>query len=161
MSQINHTVGPTRPTWTHFAIAVKDLEATIKWYESFTHLSVLARHEDEDGKNVWLGDKEAKHNPFILVAGQFYEGHDPFAPAPHHPIGPFSHMGIELPSREAIDEIAAKGKEAGCLAYGPVQMAKEIGYICFLKDPDGNTIEFSYDQGVFEEAKRTWGIEAK
>ena len=39
-------------------------------------------------------------------------------------------------------------------------MPKEIGYICFLKDPDGNTIEFSFDQGVLEEAKRTWGVEA-
>ncbi len=158
MSEVTHTVGPSRPTWTHLAIAVKDVEATIAWYENFTHLSVLARHEDVDGKNVWLGDKSAKHNPFILVAGQFYEGHDPFAPSPHMPLGPFAHIGIELPSKTDIDAMAEKGREAGCLAYGPVQMPKEIGYICFLKDPDGNTIEFSYDQGVLEEAKRSWGV---
>lgn len=160
MSEVNHSVGPKRATWTHLAIAVKDLDATIAWYEKFTHLSVLATHEDKDGRNVWLGDKSAKHNPFLLVAGQFYEGHDPFAPAVHNPLGPFAHIGIELPSREAVDEIAQKGKDADCLAFGPVQMAKDIGYICFLKDPDGNTLEFSYDQGVFEEARRTWGVEA-
>jgi len=25
-------------------------------------------------------------------------------------------------------------------------MPKQIGYVCFVKDPDGNTVEFSYDQ---------------
>jgi hypothetical protein len=39
-------------------------------------------------------------------------------------------------------------------------MPKHIGYICFLKDPDGNTVEFSYDQGVFEKAREVWGAEA-
>jgi hypothetical protein len=38
-----------------------------------------------------------------------------------------------------------------------MQMPKQIGYICFLKDPDGNTIEFSFDQGVFEKAREVWG----
>jgi len=156
----NNSIRPVRPTWTHLAIAVKDVDATIAWYEAFTHLSVLARHEDDAGRNVWLGDKAAKHNPFILVAGQFYDGKDPFSPAHHHPLGPFAHIGIELPTREGIDDIAAKGRDAGCLALGPLQMPKEIGYICFLKDPDGNTIEFSYDQGVLEEARRTWGAES-
>ena len=112
--------------------------------------------EDKDGKNAWLGDPTQADNPFILVIGQFYEGHDPFAPAPHHPMGPFAHIGVELPSKEAVDEMAAKGKAGGCLAFGPTQMPKQIGYICFLKDPDGNTIEFSYDQGVFEKAREVW-----
>lgn len=152
-----HAIGPSRPTWTHIAFAVKDVERSVAWYETFTHLRVLARHEDKDGKNAWLGDAAKTGSPFILVIGQFYEGHDPFAPAPHHPMGPFAHIGIELPSKEAVDAVAAKAKEAGCLALGPVQMPKEIGYICFLKDPDGNTIECSYDQGVFEKAREVWG----
>jgi lactoylglutathione lyase len=156
----SHSIRPSRPTWTHLAIAVKDVDATIAWYESFTHLTVLARHEDDAGRNVWLGDKSAKRNPFILVAGQFYAGKDPFSPAHHHPLGPFAHIGIELPSKDAVDDIAAKARDAGCLALGPLQMQKEIGYICFLKDPDGNTIEFSYDQGVLEVARRTWGAES-
>ncbi len=152
----NHAIGPKRSTWTHIALAVKDVEASIAWYQSYTHLRLLAQGEDKDGKNAWLGDPTQADNPFILVIGQFYEGHDPFAPAPHHPMGPFAHIGVELPSKEAVDEMAAKGKAGGCLAFGPTQMPKQIGYICFLKDPDGNTIEFSYDQGVFEKAREVW-----
>ena len=153
----NHSIGPTKAAWTHIALAVKDVEASVAWYEKFTHLRVIARHQDEDGKNAWLGDSATAKSPFILVLGQFFEGHDPFAPAPHPPMGPFAHMGIELPTREAIDKVAAMGKEAGCLALGPKQMPKHIGYICFLKDPDGNTIEFSCDQGVYEKAREVWG----
>lgn len=156
-TQINHSIGPTRAAWTHIAFAAKDVEASLAWYEKFTHLRLLARNEDEDGKNVWLGDSSDSRSPFILVIGQFYEGHDPFAPAAHPPMGPFAHIGIELPTKEAVDEIAAKAKAAGCLALGPKQMPKHIGYICFIKDPDGNTIEYSYDQGVYEKAREVWG----
>jgi catechol 2,3-dioxygenase-like lactoylglutathione lyase family enzyme len=153
----NHAAGPKRSTWTHIAFAVKDVEASIAWYETYTHLRLLAQGEDKDGKNAWLADPTQADNPFILVIGQFYEGHDPFAPSVHHPMGPFAHIGIELPTREAVDEIAAKAKAGGCLGLGPVQMPKQIGYVCLIKDPDGNTIEYSFDQGVYEKAREVWG----
>ncbi len=153
----NHDHRPQRPCWTHIALKVKDVDATIAWYERFTHLSLLARGEDANGKNAWIGDSSHADSPFVLVVGQFYEGKDPFAPAPHPPLGPFAHIGIELPTKEKVDEIAAKAKAEGCLGFGPMQMPKQIGYICFVKDPDGNTVEFSYDQGVFEKAREVWG----
>jgi catechol 2,3-dioxygenase-like lactoylglutathione lyase family enzyme len=156
-----HAVGPKRSTWTHIAFAVKDIDATIAWYQRYTHLSLLQRSEDVDGYNAWLGDASDADSPFLLVVGQFFEGHDPFAPTPHLPMGPFAHIGIELPSKEAVDEIAERARAEGCLAYGPKLMAKQIGYICFVKDPDGNTIEFSYDQGVYEKAREVWGAAAK
>ena len=156
-TQENHSIGPVRSTWTHIAFAVKDIDASIAWYERYTHLSLLAKGEDTDGKNAWLGDSTRPDSPFILVLGQFYEGHDPFAPAVHPPMGPFAHIGIELPTKEAVDEVAARAKEGGCLALGPLQMPKQIGYICFVKDPDGNTIEYSFDQGVYETARKVWG----
>jgi hypothetical protein len=36
-------------------------------------------------------------------------------------------------------------------------MPPPIGYICALKDPEGNMIEFSYDQGVYAKAQEVWG----
>ena len=36
-------------------------------------------------------------------------------------------------------------------------MPDPIGYICALTDPDGNVIEFSFDQGVYEKAQEVWG----
>ena len=156
-SEMNHSIRPSRTTWTHIALAVKDLDASIAWYEAFTHLRLLTRGEDQDGRHAWLGDPVQTASPFILVLGQFFEGHDPFAPAVHPPMGPFAHIGIEAASKTAVDEIAAQAKQAGCLAFGPKQMTRQIGYVCFIKDPDGNTIEYSYDQGVYEKAREVWG----
>ena len=152
-----HDLRPRKPTWTHLALCVKDISKTIAWYEEFTHLKLLVRGEDENGYNAWVGDESQADSPFLLVLAQFFEGKDPFAPVEHPELGPFAHIGIEVPTKEMVDELAAKGKEAGCLAFGPMQMPKQIGYICFLKDPDGNTVEFSFDQGVYEKAREMWG----
>jgi catechol 2,3-dioxygenase-like lactoylglutathione lyase family enzyme len=155
--QPHHELRPTRPTWTHLALHVKDIDEMIAWYEDFTHLRMLFRDEDEDGYGAWLGDSTTADHPFILVLGQFFEGHDPFAPLDHPPLGPFAHIGIEVPEKQMIDDVAAKAKGAGCLILGPKQMAERIGYICFVRDPEGNIVEFSYDQGVYEKAREVWG----
>lgn len=156
-TETTYKIRPKKPSWTHLALCVSDIEASIAWYLKHTHLEVLARNEDPNGHGVWMGDPGDADSPFILVMAEFYEGKDPFAPAVHSPIGPFAHIGIEMPEREMIDEIAALGKEGDCLAFGPTEMPPPIGYICFLKDPDGNTVEFSFDQGVYEKAREVWG----
>ena len=61
--------------------------------------------------------------------------------------------GIELTSREDVEQIAAQASESGCLAMPPTQMPPPIGFICMLRDPDGNMVEFSYDQGVYAKAR--------
>ena len=145
-----------RQRWTHMALCVKDIEASLAWYEKFTHLKTFKRNEDPNGYGAWMVDPRQPDPPFLLVMAQFFEGKDPFAPAEHAALGPFAHFGIECPSREEVDAIAARGEEAGCLALGPVQMPDPIGYVCFLKDPDGNTVEFSYNQGVYEAVRSEW-----
>lgn len=39
----------------------------------------------------------------------------------------------------------------------PTQMPAPIGYICMLHDPDGNMVEFSWDQGVYTTVREKWG----
>ncbi len=156
-AELQHELGPARPTWTHLALHVNDIDKVIAWYEEFTHLTLLFKEEDEDGYGAWLGDKNQRENPFILVLAQFFEGHDPFAPIKHPTLGPFAHIGIEVPNKQIIDDMAAKAKTADCLILGPMQMPKRIGYICFVRDPEGNVVEFSYDQGVYEKAREIWG----
>jgi hypothetical protein len=36
-------------------------------------------------------------------------------------------------------------------------MAPHIGYICSARDPDGNVVEFSYDQKVYATIRDLWG----
>ena len=148
---------PATPTWTHIALRVGDIDASIAWYEQFTPLQLLDKRQDDMGFGAWLGQPESAERPFILVLAQFLPETDPFKAYPKEVLTPFAHLGIELPTREALDRAAARAEVAGCLAMPPTQMPPPIGYVCMLRDPDGNMIEFSYDQGVYATAKRVWG----
>jgi len=156
-SAATHRRRPTTPRWTHIALRVSDIDATIGWYLRFTTLELLDRREDADGYGAWLGHSDAGEHPFVLVLAQFFDGHDPFAPTPLAKLAPFNHFGIELPNRADVDAIAAMAEAEGCLAMPAKQMPDPVGYICMLEDPDGNLVEFSYDQGVYEKVREVWG----
>jgi lactoylglutathione lyase len=36
-------------------------------------------------------------------------------------------------------------------------MPDPIGFICAIKDPDGNVIEISHNQGVYAKVQEVWG----
>ncbi len=152
-----HELRPTSPRWTHIALRVSDIDATIAWYQRFTNLELLDKREDADGYGAWLGHSDSGQFPFVLVLAQFFEGHDPFAPTPMAKLAPFAHLGIELPTKAEVDEIAERAEAEGCLAMPARMMPDPIGYICMLEDPDGNLIEFSFDQGVYEKVRDVWG----
>jgi catechol 2,3-dioxygenase-like lactoylglutathione lyase family enzyme len=149
--------GPGRPRWTHLALRVDDVERSAAWYERYTHLRVLQRSSDDFGRGVWLADPLDAAAPFVLVLSEFHEGVDPFGGAPDSILGPFAHIGIELSTRAAVDAVAALAEREGVLSLRPTQMPAPIGYICFVEDPDGNTVEFSFGQGTYETVRREWG----
>ena len=156
-TEASHEGRPRTPRWTHVALRVSDVDASIDWYRRYTTLELLDRREDADGCGAWLAHRDAGEHPFVLVLAQFFEGRDPFAPEPLAKLAPFNHFGIELPTRADVDDIAARGAADGCLAMAAKQMPDPIGYICMLEDPDGNLVEFSFDQGVYEKFREVWG----
>jgi catechol 2,3-dioxygenase-like lactoylglutathione lyase family enzyme len=157
MSDAVHQHRPTAARWTHIALRVSDIDASIDFYQRYTPLELLARRQDDDGYGAWLGHRDQHESPFILVLAQFFPDRDPFAPAPIAALAPFNHLGIELPNRSDVDELAARAEAEGCLAMPATQMPDPIGYVCFVNDPDGNIVEFSFDQGVYETAREVWG----
>lgn len=156
MDDSTYDVHPAEPRWTHIALRVADIDETIRWYETFTPLKLIDRREDENGYGAWLGMPEKTTNPFILVVAQFFEGMHSFGAAPPATLAPFAHLGMELPSSQAVDAIAAQAEQADCLVMAPTMMPPPIGYITMLNDPDGNRVEFSWDQGVFSTLHAQW-----
>jgi lactoylglutathione lyase len=139
---------PSRlPRWTHIALRVRDIEASIAFYVEHAHLQLLTRRVDDNGHGAWLGHPDQREAPFVLVLAQFFAERPD---GPDAPIGPFAHLGIELDSPTAVDAIAAVARSDGFLQSGPIRLPDPIGYICMVTDPDGNTIEFSFGQRVFE-----------
>jgi catechol 2,3-dioxygenase-like lactoylglutathione lyase family enzyme len=146
--------GPTTIRWTHIALPCVDMDKTIDWYERFTPLELLDRREDELGQGAWMGHPDQGDKPFILVLVSFNKDRDK---GPQPIMSPFAHIGMEMTSRAEVEEIARRGEAEGCLAWPPTDLPAPVGYVCALKDPDGNMIEFSHNQGVYAKAQEVWG----
>ena len=135
-----YDVHPPEPRWTHVALRVNNIDETIDWYTANTPMSLITRREDEMGYAAWLGHTDNPDSPFLLVLSQFFPDKDPFAGAPHTVLGPFAHLGIELPSLEAIQEAEKKLAESGSVALPLTEMPPPVGWVFMAKDPDGNTL---------------------
>jgi lactoylglutathione lyase len=151
----------TEPRWTHVAIPVTTLEKSIEFYTNLTPLVIVARNEDENGHGVWLSNDKQVETPFVLVLAEFIPemaGRFGIEPGKPHPtLAPFAHIGIELPNKEDVDAVAERAREMGVLEWEPKMMAAHIGYICSARDPDGNVVEFSWNQKVFTKVQELWG----
>jgi len=145
--------GPTEARWTHVALPVQDLDASIAFYTSYTPLVVIETFADDAGRSAWLGHDGSTDSPFVLVLVMFNEDRD----APHPVLGPFAHIGIEVPTRHELEGIADRARSGGCLLWEPRDLPAPVGYVCALSDPDGNVIEISHDQGVYAAVRRRLG----
>jgi predicted lactoylglutathione lyase len=97
---------------------------------------------------IWLSDRSiADDNAFVLVLQEGTPRAIPDA-RPQSALGPVSHLGFALVSRDAVDAIAAVGKQAGLLRFGPTFLNRYAGYLCILQDPDGHNVEFSHGQSL-------------
>ncbi len=126
--------------FTHLALHVTNIDATVVFYGDFCGLRVIheRRVEGDCGRVVWLAEPGRERDLImVLISG-----------GPTRPEIPrdYSHLGFALDSEDAVDEIARRGEQAGCLAWSPQRAPYPVGYYCALKDPDGQFVEFSYGQ---------------
>lgn len=124
---------------THIALPVANLEQSIEFYKTYAAMQVVHHRIDaETGKAVaWLSDKT---RPFVIVLIQT---------ASVHPVLlPFAHLGVGCESREAMDALCDKARQAGVLVGEPKDSGYPVGYWAFLRDPDGHTLELSYGQEI-------------
>ncbi len=125
--------------FTHIALHVREVDPCVAFYREFCGLELAHERFDDKGRRiVWMAEP-GRENDFVFVLLPGGAGRDQGE-------RDFSHFGFALQSREAVDAVATKGRDAGCLEWEPRQEAYPVGYYCGLKDPDGNFVEFSYGQ---------------
>ncbi|KJH82067.1 VOC family protein [Pseudomonas sp. KSR10] len=127
-----------RPTLTHLALHVPDLDACIAFYAQFCGMHVFHERAGKGSRIVWMAEP-GKERDFIFV---IMPGGQDRALADND----YSHFGFALSSRGEVDAIAARARQAGCLIWEPRDEPYPVGYYCGLRDPAGNYVEFSYGQ---------------
>jgi catechol 2,3-dioxygenase-like lactoylglutathione lyase family enzyme len=132
--------GKLTPALTHVAMHVRYFDECIAFYTEYCGMQIVHERglEDPGDRVVWLSEPgREKELIFVLIPG------GPERPAVDRD---FAHLGFALESRDAVDRIAERGREAGCLAWEPVEEPYPVGYYCALHDPEGTFVEFSYGQ---------------
>ncbi|MEM8642088.1 MAG: VOC family protein [Cyanobacteria bacterium P01_G01_bin.54] len=124
---------------THIALPVKAIDHSIQFYATYAGMQVVHRRRDaETGVAVvWLWDRT---RPFVIV---LIETNTVDAV-----LSPLAHLGVGCESREAMDTLCDRARQAGVLLQEPQDSGYPIGYWAFLRDPDGHTLELSYGQEI-------------
>jgi hypothetical protein len=138
---------------THIALPVRDLAATLAFFEKYTTLVNIHERLDPDTgmRSVWLANQRDVTDAgarfvIVLICGKLPTAITGDIKEEYGFLRSISHLGISLESREQVDQIAAMAKADGCLLLGPMYRNAVVGYICIVTDPDGNNVEFSVEQ---------------
>lgn len=127
------------PRLTHIALRVRNIETTAAFYKKYVGLDVVAQRREKKTRVAWLGNPEVK-NDFVLVLLEM-----PYV----NSIQPsYDHFGLDVPTREEVDRCAELARQDGILDFGPEDMGPVAHYLCLIRDPDGNGVEFSCGQEV-------------
>jgi len=139
---------------THVALPVRDLDATLAFYEKYTTLIKIHERRDPatDVRSVWLANERdvtsagAARFVIVLICGALPTDITGDIKEEYGFLRSISHLGISVNTRDEVDLLAAMAKEDGCLLLGPMYTDAVVGYICVITDPDGNNVEFSVEQ---------------
>jgi len=147
----------TRPhtLLTHIALPVSNLDATLAFYAKYTTMEKIHERFDEEThmRSAWIANTEDKTDTSARFVIVIMEGKLPSQitgdiKEEYWFLRSIAHLGISLDSREDVDRIAAMAKEDGNLVLGPIYRNPVVGYICLVRDPDGNNVEFSVEQDL-------------
>jgi len=147
------TPAPPESLFTHVALPVRDLDATLAFYRRYTTLELIHERTDpETGlRSVWLANSrdktdEAARFVLVLICGKLPTQITGGIEEEYGFLTSISHLGISLNTRDEVDRIAEMAEQDGILVLGPRYMNPVVGYICIVHDPDGNQLEFSVEQ---------------
>ncbi len=125
---------------THVAVRTADMDASIDFYRRYTGYHIVHERVDNGIRVVWMSESPSDpHFVIVLLA------------LPHERVSepsPTDHLGFAVASREEVDRIAELAREERRLKWGPTEGGPIVGYFVMVRDPSGNTCEFSHGQPI-------------
>ena len=127
-----------RPTLTHLALHVPDLDACIAFYTRFCGMRVFHERPGKGSRIVWMaGARQGAGIHLRDHAGR----HGSLAGGER--LQPFRFRHGQSGGSGCGSRIGAHG---WLLDLGAARRAYPVGYYCGVRDPAGNYVEFSYGQ---------------
>lgn len=124
---------------THIALQVRDMARSVAFYQRYCGLRVVHERHDETHV-VWLGWGEDPPRFVIVLLQRDYERNEQ---------PPSQHIGMAVDSRAEVDALHAQAVADGVpVHWPPVDAGPVVGYLCGVRDPDGNMVEFSFGQRI-------------
>jgi catechol 2,3-dioxygenase-like lactoylglutathione lyase family enzyme len=114
---------------THIAIAVKDLDQTLEFYQKVFEVKVMYHKGD------FLQVNTPGANDIIVFEKK---------KADYGKTGGIAHFGFRLRDAKDIDKMAKRIKSAGGIIIDKGEFVPGEPYI-FFKDPDGYEVEICYE----------------
>jgi catechol 2,3-dioxygenase-like lactoylglutathione lyase family enzyme len=125
---------------THVAVRTSNIEESIDFYRRYAGLHIVHQRGNGATRVAWMSHNEKEPELVIVLLEMPYEKlHEPT---------PMDHFGFAVDSREEVDRIAALGVEDNRLKWGPAEGGPIVGYFVMVRDPSGNTCEFSFGQPI-------------
>ena len=125
---------------THVAIRSTDVKGSVDFYQRYAGLHTVHERVDNGIHVVWLSVRE-QDPEFVIVILEM----------PHEPLrepGAMDHFGFAVASRDDVDRIGELARAEGTLKWGPADGGPIVGYFVMVRDPSGNTCEFSFGQPI-------------
>lgn len=113
----------------HLAFTVLNMEESLKFYCEVLGFKKAFEITDDNGK-PWIQYIKVRNGQFI----ELFYGH-PNSSADQS----YGHLCLEV---DDINEIAARVKSFGIKLDVEPNQGKDTNYQCWVRDPDGNRIEF-------------------
>lgn len=117
----------------HLAFNVKDMEKSLDFYCGVLGFKKAFEIEDEKG-NPWIVYIKIRDGQFI----ELFYGENKRPETERNAVG-YNHLCLEVTD---IYEIADHIKSKGLALDVEPKQGKDQNYQCWIKDPDGNRIEF-------------------
>jgi catechol 2,3-dioxygenase-like lactoylglutathione lyase family enzyme len=119
--------------FTHIALPVRSLDASIGFYFRYAAMQVVHRRPGV----AWISDCS---RPFAIVLME--------CRTVEHPLLAPAHLGIAVSSRAEVDRLCALAHSEGCLVSDAEDAGPPLGYWALICDPDNHAVEIAHGQNM-------------